>query len=106
MGFYALTLAGSAYFAPVISGFIADYAGWKWVFYVPAIFSAVVTVFLFFFMEETSYHRPYVGTVESVESANPRTDVETPATGNEKVPDTATTNPASPPNSVHRKTLV
>lgn len=68
MGFYSLSLSGSAYFAPVISGFIAEYAGWKWVFYVPAIWSAAVTVFLFFFMEETNYHRPYVGVVNAVEN--------------------------------------
>ncbi|OKL62903.1 hypothetical protein UA08_01191 [Talaromyces atroroseus] len=68
MGFYCLSLSGSAYFSPVISGFIADYAGWKWVFYVPAIWSGVVTVFLFFFMEETNYHRPSVGVVEISDS--------------------------------------
>ncbi|KAM0363044.1 hypothetical protein ACHAO7_010945 [Fusarium culmorum] len=57
MGIYALALAGSNYFAPVISGFIAEYQGWQWVFYWPAIFLAVVFVFLFLFMEETNYIR-------------------------------------------------
>ncbi|RGP76709.1 transporter hol1 [Fusarium longipes] len=57
MGIYALALAGSNYFAPVISGFIAEYQGWQWVFYWPAIFLLVVFVFLFLFMEETSYIR-------------------------------------------------
>lgn len=61
MSFYAASLAGSAYFAPVMSGFIADNAGWRWVFYVPTIFSAFVLVFLFFFMEETNYVRPPPG---------------------------------------------
>jgi len=57
MGIYAFTLAGSNYFAPVICGFIAEYQGWQWVFYWPAIFLAVTFVFLFFFMEETNYNR-------------------------------------------------
>jgi hypothetical protein len=48
MGVYALTLAGSNYFAPIISGFIAEGQGWQWVFYWPAIFNAVTLVFLFF----------------------------------------------------------
>ncbi|KAM0359697.1 hypothetical protein HYE67_001639 [Fusarium culmorum] len=57
IGIYALTLAGSNYFAPVISGFIAEYQGWQWVFYWPAIFLSAVFVFLFLFMEETNYIR-------------------------------------------------
>jgi MFS family permease len=31
IGLYALLLAGSNYFAPIISGFIADAMGWQWV---------------------------------------------------------------------------
>lgn len=57
MGIYALALAGSNYFAPVICGFIAEYQGWRWVFYWPAIFLTAVFSFLFLFMEETNYHR-------------------------------------------------
>ncbi|KAG4292896.1 hypothetical protein FPRO06_12384 [Fusarium proliferatum] len=57
MGIYALALAGSNYFAPVICGFIAEYQGWQWVFYWPAIFLSFVFVFLFFVMEETNYNR-------------------------------------------------
>ncbi|KAH8803654.1 putative MFS transporter [Xylogone sp. PMI_703] len=63
MGLYAFVLAGSNYFAPVICGFIADYQGWKWVFYWPSIFLAFTFVFLFFFMEETNYTRRTVGIV-------------------------------------------
>jgi len=55
MALYALCLAGSTYIAPLICGFIAEYQDWKWVFYWPAIFLGVVTLFLFFFMEETKY---------------------------------------------------
>jgi MFS family permease len=57
MGLYSFALAGSNYFAPVICGFIAEYQGWRWVFYWPAIFNAVTLVFLFFFMEESNYQR-------------------------------------------------
>lgn len=89
MGFYSLTLSGSAFFAPVISGFIADYGGWKWVFYVPAIWSAAVTVFLFFFMEETNYQRPYIGVVQI--SGSPMSGQE-----DEKNPNSATTTDDTP----------
>ncbi|RFU30108.1 hypothetical protein B7463_g6204, partial [Scytalidium lignicola] len=71
MGLYAFVLAGSNYFAPVICGFIADYQGWKWVFYWPAIFLAFTFVFLFFFMEETNYTRKTVGVVESDNVSTP-----------------------------------
>lgn len=57
MGFYVLSLNGAYAFTPVISGFIAQYQGWRWVFYWPAIFYAVVFLFLFLFMEETRYIR-------------------------------------------------
>lgn len=57
MGIYALTLAGSNYFAPVICGFIAEYQGWRWVFYWPAIFLGATFIFLALFMEETNYNR-------------------------------------------------
>ncbi|GFF73772.1 hypothetical protein IFM60648_04022 [Aspergillus lentulus] len=68
MGLYAFFLAGSNYFAPVICGFIAQYQGWQWVFYWPAIFCAGTIVFLFFFMEETNYARKHAetATVEAV----------------------------------------
>lgn len=57
MGLYSFFLAGSNYFAPVICGFIAQYQGWQWVFYWPAIFIAVALVFIFFFLEESNYVR-------------------------------------------------
>ncbi|KAG2415658.1 hypothetical protein HFD88_006849 [Aspergillus terreus] len=65
MALYAFFLAGSNYFAPVICGFIAQYHGWRWVFYWPAIFIAVTVGFLFFFMEETNYTRHTVGTASA-----------------------------------------
>ncbi|KAF9885252.1 hypothetical protein FE257_000612 [Aspergillus nanangensis] len=65
MALYALSLTGSNYFAPVICGFIAEYQGWEWVFYYPSIFLGVVTIFLFFFMEETNYVRRSVEIVQT-----------------------------------------
>lgn len=60
MGIYAFTLAGSNYFAPVICGFIAEYQGWRWVFYWPAIFLGATFIVLALFMEETNYNRSRV----------------------------------------------
>ncbi|KIX02991.1 uncharacterized protein Z518_06541 [Rhinocladiella mackenziei CBS 650.93] len=57
VGVYALFLAGSNFFAPVISGFINDGQGWEWVLYWCAIFNGAGFVILFFFMEETNFHR-------------------------------------------------
>lgn len=57
IGLYALLLAGSNFFAPIIAGFIADSQSWQWVLYWCAIFCGLGFVFLFFFMEETNYSR-------------------------------------------------
>ncbi|ORY71486.1 major facilitator superfamily domain-containing protein [Pseudomassariella vexata] len=65
MGWYAFTLAGSNFFAPIICGFINDSMGYKWVFYFPAIFCGATWIFLFFFMEETNYDRRTVGVVST-----------------------------------------
>jgi hypothetical protein len=68
MGIYSFTLAGSNYFAPVICGFISERQGWQWVFYWPAIFNAATFIFLFFFLEESNYHRATTGVVTVPES--------------------------------------
>lgn len=70
MGVYAFVLAGSNFFAPVICGFINEYAGYRWVFYIPSIFCGAAFLFLFFFMEETNYDRRTVGVVQR-ESSSP-----------------------------------
>ena len=57
---YALLLAGSNFFAPIIAGFITDSQGWEWVLYWCAIFCGMGFVFLFFFMEETNYSRSVI----------------------------------------------
>ncbi len=66
MGWYAWTLTGSNFFAPIICGFINDSMGYGWVFYFPAIFCAATCAFLFLFMEETNYDRATLGNVPTV----------------------------------------
>ncbi|KAE8308351.1 putative MFS transporter [Aspergillus transmontanensis] len=73
MGLYAFFLAGSNYFAPVICGFIAEYQGWQWVFYYPAIFCAATAAFLFFCMEETNYMRESVERTTFINPVNSAT---------------------------------
>jgi MFS family permease len=77
MGWYAWMLANSNFFAPVITGFINDCVGYKWCFFIHAVFCAAVSVFLFFFLEETNYDRRTVGVIEGVRtlaaSCNPET---------------------------------
>ena len=68
MALYSLAIAGASYFGPVISGFISQYAGYVWIFYIPAMFLAVVFVVLFFAMEETNYVRVYSGTTSPEDS--------------------------------------
>jgi MFS family permease len=83
MGVYAFVLAGSNFFAPIICGFINDTVGYKWVFYIPAIFLGASFPFLFFFMEETNYDRKTVGIVDEdvTTAAEPtKTDSELPST--------------------------
>ena len=60
IGLYSFSLAGSSYFAPIISGFIADGQGWQWVFFWCAIFLAVGFVYCFLFMEETNYGKCHI----------------------------------------------
>lgn len=68
LGLYGLTLVGSNYFAPIISGFINDGQGYRWVFYWPTIFAAFAFVFCFFFMEETNYDRGSSGILDRTPS--------------------------------------
>lgn len=68
MGAYALALAGSNYFAPIVAGWINNGQGFRWVFYYPSIFSGAALVFLFLFMEETNYDRSH--TLQGTESIN------------------------------------
>ncbi|KAK5126229.1 hypothetical protein LTR85_010464 [Meristemomyces frigidus] len=78
MGVYAFALAGSNFFAPIICGFINDSLGYKWVFFIPAIFCGASFLFLFFFMEETNYDRKTVGIIQRGPSASAEPKAELP----------------------------
>lgn len=60
LGMYGLSLVTSNFLAPVIAGLITQGVGYKWVFNLSCIWMAVCFVFLFFFFEETNYHRELV----------------------------------------------
>ncbi|KAL1310666.1 hypothetical protein AAFC00_000932 [Neodothiora populina] len=94
LGLYALVLAGSNFLAPVFAGFINDGQGWQWVLYWCAIFCGMGFVFIFFFMEETSYSRqPVAGTKPNQPSASaPVSDVKTMAASSNGPEKTMTTN--------------
>ncbi|KAK9364781.1 major facilitator superfamily domain-containing protein [Lipomyces kononenkoae] len=68
MSIYSLFLAGSNFFAPVICGFIAQFQGWRWVFYYPSMFLGGCFIFLFLFMEETNYERKTVGIIPQTDN--------------------------------------
>lgn len=68
MGWYAWFLASSNFFAPVITGFINDGIGYKWCFFIQAIFCGVLSLYLLFFLEETNYDRRPVGVIEGTET--------------------------------------
>lgn len=89
MGLYSFFLAGSNYLAPVICGFIAQYQGWKWVFYYPSIFLGGCFVFLFFFMEETNYDRKTVGVVQSASTSSATFEQDNGENDPEKSPQTS-----------------
>ncbi|KAF4124954.1 (MFS) transporter [Geosmithia morbida] len=57
LGVYSFALLGSNFFAPLISGFINDGQGWKWVLFWCAIFCGGGFIICFLFMEETNYIR-------------------------------------------------
>ncbi|ROW12205.1 hypothetical protein VMCG_00343 [Cytospora schulzeri] len=97
MAWYAWFLASSNFFAPVITGFINDGIGYKWCFFIQAVFCAVVSVFLFFFLEETNYDRKTVGVVEGTPILS-HGDTEVASTPSETKPPTekSTTATGSP----------
>ncbi|KAF2737874.1 MFS general substrate transporter [Polyplosphaeria fusca] len=107
LGLYALLLAGSNFFAPVIAGFINDAMGWEWVLYWCAIFCGIGFVFLFLFMEETNFVRqPTIGTTSS--SPGTTTPVQPFPSDPEKGSplEAAPTNPSIPSPTPKRKTYL
>lgn len=91
---YALLLAGSNFFAPIIAGFIADGQGWQWVLYWCAIFCAIGFVFLFFFMEETNYSRSIILAHENEPEQTDSPSSGTPSEHEKKITPTEDVEPA------------
>lgn len=60
VGGYSMTLAGSNFIAPFISGFMNDAIGWRWVQHWCALLLALNLLLAFFFQEESSWHRSEV----------------------------------------------
>lgn len=53
--FYALTVFGGPFLAPIAGGFIASsYLGWRWTLYFPAILGFACSLSLLFILQETS----------------------------------------------------
>ncbi|KAK6354235.1 hypothetical protein TWF730_008647 [Orbilia blumenaviensis] len=52
-----LSLYGGAFFSPVIAGVISEHLGWRWMFYLAAIFSGAMLPAIFFFCPETAFRR-------------------------------------------------
>ncbi|GJN73400.1 major facilitator superfamily protein [Purpureocillium lilacinum] len=57
MGIYSWTLWNGAFLCPVVSGFVAEAHGWRWIQYILSIIGGALTVVTFLFFEETMFHR-------------------------------------------------
>ncbi|RVX66189.1 hypothetical protein B0A52_10081 [Exophiala mesophila] len=68
MSLYTWTLFNGAFLGPIAAGFVANRFGWQWIQYICTIIGAVTTIYLFFFMEETMFHR--TDTVEAAMAEN------------------------------------
>lgn len=113
IGLYAMLLAGSNFFAPIIAGFIADGQGWKWVLYWCAIFCGIGFIFLLFFMEETNYSRPAIVGREVEDAQDTASSQSNPGRPDEKqvpadvdVEPVTTISPRSTPSDHPRKSLI
>ncbi|ORZ18834.1 major facilitator superfamily domain-containing protein [Absidia repens] len=51
------TILGPAV-APISGGYIANYLGWRWIFYIKTILGGVLFILSFFFLQETLYVSP------------------------------------------------
>lgn len=51
--FYS-TILGPA-IAPIVGGYIDQYLGWRWIFYIKAIMGGCLTILSFIFIKETLY---------------------------------------------------
>ncbi|KIK56938.1 hypothetical protein GYMLUDRAFT_173749, partial [Collybiopsis luxurians FD-317 M1] len=56
LGLYTVLYTGG-HFAPIPSGLIGQFLGWRWIFKITAICNGVALLFIFFFLPETLYIR-------------------------------------------------
>ncbi|KAF7297188.1 MFS general substrate transporter [Mycena indigotica] len=57
MGVFTVFLTNSAHVAPIPGGFLGQYVGWQWCYYLPAILDMALFVMMFFCLPETLYMR-------------------------------------------------
>ncbi|KAH8922967.1 MFS general substrate transporter [Atractiella rhizophila] len=57
IGFFTVFLTNGPHVASLPGGYIAQYVGWRWTLYLPAIFQAVLVLIAFFALPETLYVR-------------------------------------------------
>ncbi|CAH0027566.1 unnamed protein product [Clonostachys rhizophaga] len=62
MGVYSWMLWCGAFICPVITGFIAESLGWRWIQYILTFVSAFMTITTFLFFEETMFYRGIIQT--------------------------------------------
>ncbi|OJJ50313.1 hypothetical protein ASPZODRAFT_13399 [Penicilliopsis zonata CBS 506.65] len=70
VGLYTIGVTNGPHVAPIAGGYITQRLGWRWCFWVPAIFQGIVCLILLLTLPETLYlrgdsnrlrHRPYWG---------------------------------------------
>ncbi|KAJ5204486.1 MFS-type transporter [Penicillium cinerascens] len=59
MGLYVLATSVGTFLGPLIAGFIADNAGWRWVGWAGAILSVATLILFYFGFEETTFDRKF-----------------------------------------------
>lgn len=66
MSFYILAQSGASQLPSVVSGKVAEDLGWRWCFYLIAIFTAIGWIFSIFFGWETQFNRRDVLNLDTV----------------------------------------
>ena len=57
---YTLSFLGSAFFMPVLGGYISAKHGWRTQFHIMAVFLGVASILVFFLVPEHAYNRPAI----------------------------------------------
>ncbi|KAH3661486.1 hypothetical protein OGAPHI_006333 [Ogataea philodendri] len=69
IAWYCWTLFNIPFLCGIPAGYIVDRLGWKWIPYIWSIIAAGCWVFIFFFLEETMYHRNPALEMDGVQGA-------------------------------------